>query len=38
MAPERLMELCAEFELEIDPASVPGIVERFGLKFPGEPL
>jgi mannose-6-phosphate isomerase-like protein (cupin superfamily) len=38
LPPERLMELCAEFGLEIDPDSVPGLVERFGLKFPGEPL
>lgn len=38
MAPEELMELCAEYELEINPDSVPGLVERFGLKFPGEPL
>jgi len=25
-------------ELEMDPESVPGLVERFGLRFPGEPI
>ena len=36
--PERLGELCARYELEMDPDSVPGLVERFGLRFPAEPL
>ena len=36
--PEALMELCHQFGLEIDPASVPGLVDRFGVRFPGEPL
>jgi hypothetical protein len=31
-------ELCARYELEMDPGSVPGLVERFGLCFPGEPI
>jgi mannose-6-phosphate isomerase-like protein (cupin superfamily) len=37
-APEVVAALCARYELEIDPASIPGLVERFGLCFPGEPI
>ena len=37
-APEVLGELCARYGLEMQPDSVPGLVERFGLRFPGEPL
>jgi mannose-6-phosphate isomerase-like protein (cupin superfamily) len=36
--PEQLGELCARYELEMDPDSVPGLVERFGVRFPAEPL
>jgi quercetin dioxygenase-like cupin family protein len=36
--PSVLVELCARYELEMDPASVPALVERFGLRFPGEPI
>jgi mannose-6-phosphate isomerase-like protein (cupin superfamily) len=36
--PEVLGELCARYELDMDPSSVPGLVERFGLQFPGEPV
>ena len=36
--PQTLAQLCARYELEMDPSSVSGLVERFGLKFPGEPL
>ena len=35
--PETLAELCARYELEMDPDSVPGLVQRFDLRFPGEP-
>jgi mannose-6-phosphate isomerase-like protein (cupin superfamily) len=38
IAPEALGELCARYELEMDPDSVPGLVERFDLRFPGEPV
>ena len=38
VAPEVMMELCARYELEVDPASIPGLVERFDLRFPGEPV
>ncbi len=36
--PAVLGELCERYALEMDPSSVPGLVERFGLRFPGEPL
>ena len=38
LAPEDLMELSALFGLEVDPTTIPGLVERFTLRFPGEPL
>ena len=37
-SPEILAELCARYGLEMDAPSVPGLVERFGLRFPGERL
>jgi quercetin dioxygenase-like cupin family protein len=37
-APETLADLCGRYELDMNPESVPGLVERFGLKFPGEPI
>jgi quercetin dioxygenase-like cupin family protein len=37
-APQTLAELCARYELEMDPGSVPQLVERFDLRFPGEPI
>ncbi len=37
-SPEALAELCARYELEMDPDSVPGLIDRFGLRFPGEPI
>jgi mannose-6-phosphate isomerase-like protein (cupin superfamily) len=36
--PETLGALCARYELEMDPASVPELLRRFGLQFPGEPI
>ncbi len=30
--------LCERYALEMDPSSVPGLVERFGVRFPAEPL
>lgn len=36
--PQRLGELCAQYGLEMDPSSVPSLVDRFGLRFPGEPV
>jgi len=37
-APRALAELCARYALEMDPDSIPGLVERFGLRLPGEPI
>ncbi len=36
--PSTLSELCERYALEMDPSSVPGLIERFGVRFPGEPL
>ena len=36
--PEVVGELCARYELEMDPDSVPGLIERFDVRFPGEPI
>ena len=36
--PQVMGELCARYELEMDPDSVPGLVERFDVRFPGEPI
>jgi len=32
------MALNQRHELEMDPASIPGLVERFELQLPGEPI
>ena len=34
--PQAMGALCARYELEMDPDSVPGLVERFGVRL-GEP-
>ena len=36
--PAILGSLCERYALEMNPASIPGLVERFGVRFPGEPL
>ncbi len=36
--PAVLGALCERYALEMDPASVPDLVQRFGLVFPGAPL
>jgi mannose-6-phosphate isomerase-like protein (cupin superfamily) len=36
--PAVLVALCARYELEMDPSSVPGLIERFGVRMPAEPL
>jgi quercetin dioxygenase-like cupin family protein len=36
--PQIMGALCARYGLEIDPSTVPGLVERFDLRFPGEPI
>ena len=35
---QALTELCARYELEMRPETVPGLVERFGLRFPATRL
>jgi mannose-6-phosphate isomerase-like protein (cupin superfamily) len=35
--PEQLADLCARYDLEMQPDSFPGLLERFGLR-PGEPI
>jgi mannose-6-phosphate isomerase-like protein (cupin superfamily) len=36
--PATLGSLCERYALEMDPDSVPGLIERFGVTFPAEPL
>ena len=36
--PQTMGELCARYELEMDPDSVPELLQRFDLVFPGEPI
>jgi mannose-6-phosphate isomerase-like protein (cupin superfamily) len=36
--PSTLAQLCERYALEMDPTSVPSLLERFGVRFPGEPL
>jgi mannose-6-phosphate isomerase-like protein (cupin superfamily) len=36
--PATFIDLCARYALEMDPDSIPGLVERFGLRFPAEPV
>ena len=38
VAPATLADLCGRYELEMDPDSVHGLVERFDLRFPGQPV
>ncbi len=37
-SPDQFEELCQRFALEMNPASVPELIQRFGLRFPAEPL
>jgi mannose-6-phosphate isomerase-like protein (cupin superfamily) len=36
--PQVLSELCARYELEMRPDTVPELIERFGVRLPGEPI
>ncbi len=36
--PTVLGSLCERYALEMDPSSVPGLIQRFGVRFPAEPL
>jgi hypothetical protein len=33
--PERLAALCAKYAIDTDMSSVPGLIQRFGVRFPG---
>ena len=35
--PQELMELCGRYQLEVDPESIPSLLERFELRL-GEPM
>ncbi len=36
--PQIFGELCGRYELEMNPDSVPELLRRFNLRFPGEPI
>ena len=36
--PQRLAALCASYALDMDMSSVPTLIQRFGVRFPGAPL
>jgi mannose-6-phosphate isomerase-like protein (cupin superfamily) len=36
--PQTLAALSDRYGLELDPDSIPDLLERFGLRFPGEPI
>ena len=36
--PQALGELCGRYELEMDPGSIPDLIKRLGVYFPGEPI
>ena len=36
--PSLLAALCERYALEMDPSTVPDLVSRFGVRFPGEPF
>jgi quercetin dioxygenase-like cupin family protein len=36
--PPAFAELCARYQLDMDTDSVPGLLQRFDLRFPGEPI
>jgi quercetin dioxygenase-like cupin family protein len=38
VAPELLRAVCERYGLEMDPQSIPSLVQRFKLRFPGEPV
>ena len=37
-APDVLGELCGRYALEMDPSSIPNLIQRFGVRFPADPL
>jgi mannose-6-phosphate isomerase-like protein (cupin superfamily) len=37
-APEQLAQLCGRYELEMRPETVPDLIQRFGVRFPGDEI
>ncbi len=37
-SPQAVAGLCDEYELEMQPDTVPDLIERFGVRFPGDPI
>lgn len=38
IAPSQMSDLCSRYALEMKPESIPDLVKRFDLRFPGEPV
>ena len=36
--PQRLATLCASYAVDMDMSSVPTLIQRFGVRFPGAPV
>jgi hypothetical protein len=36
--PQTLAQLCVRHKLEMNPDSIPELIQRFDLRFPGEPI
>ena len=36
--PQTLAQLCVRYKLEMHPDSIPELIQRFDLRFPGEPI
>jgi quercetin dioxygenase-like cupin family protein len=36
--PSVLADLCAHYGLEMDPGSIQGLIDRFKVRFPGDPI
>ena len=36
--PATFEDLCRRYALDMDPSSIPGLIERFGVRFPGDPV
>lgn len=37
-APQKVADLCDRYGLEMRPDTIPGLIQRFGVRFPGEPV
>ena len=36
--PQALADVCARYEVDVDPDGIPGLVERFDVRFRGDPI